>query len=97
MTESEIVALIEQKLEPLRIEIRALQEKLGIDQELPTEPVSSQSEPISSQAELPEVAPERADFQRFLQRGLEQEQLEYTEESVADKPATKKGWNPFKR
>ncbi len=94
MNESEIAALIEQKLQPLRLEIRALQEKLGMD--VPTEPVSSQLEPISSQSE-PEVSPERSDFQRFLQRGLEQEQLEYTEESVADKPAAKKGWNPFKR
>ena len=92
MNESEISALIEQKLEPLRIEICALQEKLGI--EAAPEVISSQPEADPSQAE---VTLERSDFQRFLQRGLEQEQLEYTEESVADKPAAKKGWNPFKR
>jgi hypothetical protein len=46
----------------------------------------------------PSANPERTDFQRFLQRGLEEEQVRYSEEAVADKPAPKKGgWNPFRR
>jgi hypothetical protein len=46
----------------------------------------------------PSAEPERKDFQRFLQRGLEEEQVRYSEERVADKPQTKKGgWNPFRR
>ena len=107
MTESEISALIETKLEPLRAEIRVLQEKLGIEQSQETAVVSSalESTAVPSALEiiqnlespLPEIPPERADFQKFLQRGLEQEQLEYTEEKLEAKPAPKKGWNPFKR
>jgi hypothetical protein len=47
---------------------------------------------------LPSANPERTDFQRFLQRGLEEEQVRYSEEAVADKPEPKKGgWNPFRR
>jgi hypothetical protein len=46
----------------------------------------------------PSANPERTDFQRFLQRGLEEEQVRYSEEAVSDKPAPKKGgWNPFRR
>ncbi len=107
MTESEISALIETKLEPLRAEIRLLQEKLGIEQSQETAVVSSvlENTAVPSTPEilenlespLPEIAPDRADFQKFLQRGLEQEQLEYTEEKLEAKPAPKKGWNPFKR
>ena len=97
MTESEINALIETKLEPLRAEIRVLQEKLGIT--TVEEVVSSEVEITKSlePATATEIPPERADFQKFLQRGLEQEQLEYTEEKLEAKPAPKKGWNPFKR
>jgi hypothetical protein len=101
MTESEINALIETKLEPLRAEIRVLQEKLGLST---PEPVVSEVPVVSSVPEIPEslepmpqIPPERADFQKFLQRGLEQEQREYTEENLEAKPAPKKGWNPFKR
>ena len=107
MTESEISALIETKLEPLRTEIRVLQEKLGIEETqeigtvssaLETTAVSSAPEIIQNlESPLPEIPPERADFQKFLQRGLEQEQLEYTEEKLEAKPVAKKGWNPFKR
>ncbi len=43
-----------------------------------------------------EVPAERTDFARFLQRGLEQEQVQYKEEKP-DAAPTKKGWNPFKR
>lgn len=103
MTESEINALIDSKLEPLRAEIRVLQEKLGIPQ-AKVEPVLPESELVSSSTEItdalepvPSIAPDRADFQKFLQRGLEQEQREYTEENLEAKPAPKKGWNPFKR
>ena len=107
MTESEINTLIEAKLEPLRAEIRVLQEKLGITQiqEIGTVSIKFETTAVSSAPEivqnlespLPEIAPDRADFQKFLQRGLEQEQLEYTEEKLEAKPAPKKGWNPFKR
>jgi hypothetical protein len=102
MTESEINTLIESKLEPLRAEIRVLQEKLGLST---PEPVVSEIPVVSSAPEISDslepmlqVPPERADFQKFLQRGLEQEQREYTEENLEAKPAAaKKGWNPFKR
>jgi hypothetical protein len=94
MTDSEILALIESKLEPLRIEITGLKQKLEVL--LPTEPEPMQAEVVVEPI-LPEVAPERADFQKFLQRGLEQEQREYSEEALDAKPEPKKGWNPFKR
>jgi hypothetical protein len=97
MTESEINTLIESKLEPLRLQIRVLQEKLGI---APVEEVISNEVEIPDNLEssaVPEIVPERSDFQKFLQRGLEQEKLEYTEEKLEAKPAPKKGWNPFKR
>ncbi len=57
------------------------------------------SEPAASVPNLPsEVPPERTDFARFLQRGLEQEAQEYTEDKMKDADAKKKpGWNPFKR
>ena len=100
MTESEINILIETKLEPLRVEIRLLQEKLGIPPVEST--VDALVTPIdstitNSSLENPEIPPARADFQKFLQRGLEQEQLEYTEEKLEAKPTPKMGWNPFKR
>jgi hypothetical protein len=101
MTELEINALIEAKLEPLRAEIRVLQEKLGLSMPEPMVAeilvVSSAPETSDNLESMPLVPPERADFQKFLQRGLEQEQLEYTEEKLEAKPAPKKGWNPFKR
>ncbi len=94
MTDSEILALIESKLEPLRIEITVLKQKLEVL--LPTESEPMQAE-VMAEPTLSEVAPERADFQKFLQRGLEQEQREYSEEALDAKPEPKKGWNPFKR
>lgn len=64
------------------------------------EPTSSH--PVSSESvvtDLPvEVPPERTDFARFLQRGLQQEAEEYTEDKMKDaEPKKKPGWNPFKR
>jgi hypothetical protein len=61
------------------------------------QPVSS--EPAVSLPDLPvEVPPERTDFARFLQRGLEQEAQEYTEDKMKEADVKKKpGWNPFKR
>jgi hypothetical protein len=55
--------------------------------------------PAPSLPDLPvEVPPERTDFARFLQRGLEQEAQEYTEDKMKDADTKKKpGWNPFKR
>ncbi len=57
------------------------------------------SVPAPSLPDMPsEVPPERKDFARFLQRGLEQEAQEYTEDKMKDADAKKKpGWNPFKR
>ena len=102
MTESEINSLIETKLEPLRAEIRALQQQLGMSQativsNTTQNPIVSSEPENSDTLEQPTIAPERADFQKFLQRGLELEQLEYTEEKLEAKPEPKKGWNPFKR
>ncbi len=101
MTESEINALIEQKLEPLRAEIGVLRQKLGLSEPSQAPEAVSSVEETSSEEVPTEISsaapPERADFQRFLQRGLEQEQREYTEEALEAKPQPKKGWNPFRR
>ncbi len=66
------------------------------------EPETPLNPVVSSQAAAPElpveVPPERTDFARFLQRGLQQEAEEYTEDKMKDADAKKKpGWNPFKR
>ena len=70
----------------------------------PPSPVAASQTPSSPVpnpvvADLPvEVPPERTDFARFLQRGLEQEAQEYTEDKMKDADTKKKGgWNPFKR
>ncbi|MFN3267500.1 MAG: hypothetical protein ACK41E_11755 [Deinococcales bacterium] len=85
MTKSEVEQLIEAAVRPLRQELEQLKARL--------EPL--QSEPTALQNQIPT---ERTDFQRFLQRGLEQEQVRYSEEASEDKPAPKKGgWNPFRR
>lgn len=57
------------------------------------------SAPAPNLPDLPvEVPPERTDFARFLQRGLQQEAQEYTEDKMKDADTKKKpGWNPFKR
>jgi hypothetical protein len=65
-------------------------------------PVAESPAPASSQPVVPElpveVPPERTDFARFLQRGLQQEAEEYTEDKMKDAEQKKKpGWNPFKR
>jgi phytoene dehydrogenase-like protein len=63
---------------------------------------TDQPEPLETQnpttLEPTAAPPERTDFQRFLQRGLEEEQVRYSEEAVSSKPEPKKGgWNPFRR
>ncbi len=45
-----------------------------------------------------EIPAERTDFARFLQRGLEQEAHDYSEDRLRDEaPKKRAGWNPFKR
>lgn len=45
-----------------------------------------------------EIPAERTDFARFLQRGLEQEAHEYSEDNLREEePKKRGGWNPFKR
>ncbi len=100
MTEADIQQLIRSALEPLEREIQSLRAELETIKGSPLEtPTSISTEAAASGiSELiaPSIPPERSDFARFLQRGLEQEQREYVEES--DKaPEPKKGWNPFKR
>jgi hypothetical protein len=114
MTKTEIEQMLETALEPLRQEIAELREQLAVkgeqsraakssqEQETAAETISAPLEPSalepSAVGDLPITPPERKDFQRFLQRGLEEEQVRYSEEAVADKPAAKKGgWNPFRR
>ena len=74
---------------------------LAISSPIP-EPETPSNPVVSSEAAAPElpveVPPERTDFARFLQRGLEQEAQEYTEDKMKDADTKKKpGWNPFKR
>lgn len=63
------------------------------------EPPSSQPVLNPAVPDLPvEIPPERTDFARFLQRGLQHEAEEYTEDRMkAAEPKKKGGWNPFKR
>jgi hypothetical protein len=45
-----------------------------------------------------EIPAERIDFARFLQRGLEQEAHDYSEDNLREEtPKKRGGWNPFKR
>jgi hypothetical protein len=100
MTEADVQQIIRTALEPLQSEIKALRDELELIKGAPIPEASSSAEvPPSTFPAVPlgaSIPPERSDFARFLQRGLEQEQREYTED--ADKaPEPKKGWNPFKR
>ena len=75
--------------------------KFEVSSPVPT-PETPSSPPPSSEPAVPdlpvEVPPERTDFARFLQRGLQQEAEEYTEDKMKDAETKKKpGWNPFKR
>ena len=92
MNPAEVQAMIEKALEPLQAELQELRSKLEMNSPSPVVEATSPTEPV-----LLDVLPERSDFQRFLQRGLEQEQVEYSEEKLEAKPLPKKGWNPFKR
>ena len=98
MNPAEVQAMIEKALEPLQAELQELRSKLEMNSPA-EETVSSPAVEAPSPTEPvhPDVPPERSDFQRFLQRGLEQEQVEYSEEKLEAKPLPKKGWNPFKR
>jgi hypothetical protein len=100
MTQADVEQLIRSALEPLEREVKSLRAELEAMRGTPmVEPMSS---PQPTATELPDapvaalVPPERSDFARFLQRGLEQEQREYVEETEKA-PEPKKGWNPFKR
>jgi hypothetical protein len=103
---------LEDEIHALRLEVARLKgasqtvssppEK--IVQEAKPEVSSPESQDVSSVPavnvpDLPsEIPPERTDFARFLQRGLEQEAQEYTEDKMKDSDTKKKpGWNPFKR
>ncbi len=105
MNQSEIKALILQELEPFKTEIKALRNELEAlknpyrSAEIPMPEVAQEITPESAPPlEVAVGAPqERQDFMRFLQRGLEQEQREFSEEPIDTKPEPKKGWNPFKR
>jgi hypothetical protein len=45
-----------------------------------------------------EIPAERTDFARFLQRGLEQEAHDYSQDNLRkEAPKKRGGWNPFKR
>jgi hypothetical protein len=104
MTQTEVEDLIANALKPLKHEIAELREKLSAlsPQTLAPEPTTNtfpNHETPEPPAEPETSAPtERKDFQRFLQRGLEEEQVRYSEEAVSSKPDPKKGgWNPFRR
>ncbi len=107
MNETEVQALIEAAIAPLRDEIQRLQEQLGIEGSnptsnqtktaAPTELGTSPTTEISAVTNIATSIPEgRSDFARFIQRGLEQEAQRPSETEDAN-PATKKTWNPFKR
>jgi hypothetical protein len=103
---------LEDELHALRLEVARLKGASGTVSSTPENTVQDAkpevsspesqtvpSEPAVSLPDLPnEVPPERTDFARFLQRGLEQEAQEYTEDKMKDSDTKKKpGWNPFKR
>jgi hypothetical protein len=98
MNEADVQQLIRSAVEPLEREIKTLRAELEAIKGSPIPEVSLSPEAASSA--FPDsptsIPPERSDFARFLQRGLEQEQREYIEESEKA-PEQKKGWNPFKR
>jgi hypothetical protein len=103
---------LEYELHALRLEVARLKGASGAVSSQPEDTVqdakpevsSTESQTVSSQPAVSvpdsavEVPPERTDFARFLQRGLEQEAQEYTEDKMKDSDTKKKpGWNPFKR
>jgi hypothetical protein len=61
------------------------------------EPAADSSQATAEPGIAAEIPAERTDFKRFLQRGLEQEEKEYTVERSDAQPEKKRGWNPFKR
>ncbi len=61
------------------------------------EPAADSSQTSHEPGIAAEIPAERTDFRRFLQRGLEQEEKEYTTERSDAQPEKKRGWNPFKR
>jgi hypothetical protein len=105
---------LEDEIHALRLEVARLKgasqvvsgepENTVPDAKNETSSPNPESQIVSSQPALSvpdsavEVPPERTDFARFLQRGLEQEAQEYTEDKMKDADTKKKpGWNPFKR
>jgi hypothetical protein len=105
-----VTAPLEAEIKALRAELEVLKAGSGVSSSAevssfdspPTAPSSlaevapSDDSAASSLPVNTEVPPERTDFMRFLQRGLEQEEKEYAEREDA-KPEKKRGWNPFKR
>jgi hypothetical protein len=105
---SEAIAPLKMQIRELRAELEALKANFGVsapDSNL-AEAISSSGADssvvnaegtVSSSSEpLSEIPPERTNFMRFIQRGLEQEEKEYKDEPTA-KAEKKAGWNPFKR
>ena len=101
---------LEQELNALRFEIDALKNPSGTAlrtqgntvQDAVVSRVETETQPPSPVIAMPEVnteiPAERTDFARFLQRGLEQEAHDYSEEHEReDEPKKRGGWNPFKR
>jgi hypothetical protein len=104
-----VTAPLEAEIKALRAELEVLKGNTPSSVPPSTPSASAVEAPIQTELEassdalsgsgLPvntDVPPERTDFMRFLQRGLEQEEKEYAEREDA-KPEKKRGWNPFKR